>query len=59
MKLKEILEGEVINDCEDIARIMEKIDKYISNLEDKVMYLEIENERLEELLERYSIQNEY
>ncbi len=59
MKLKNILNGEVVNDCEDIARIMEKIDKYISNLEDKIMYLEIENERLEELLERYSIQNEY
>jgi hypothetical protein len=58
MKLKEILKGEIVNNCIDIARIMEKIDRYITKLEIDNEYLVNENQRLEELLERYSIQNE-
>lgn len=33
MKLKEILKGEIINNCTDIARIMERVDRYITKLE--------------------------
>lgn len=58
MKLKEILEGEVINDCEDIARIMEKIDKYITKLEENNEDLTNEIERLEGIIERHAIQYE-
>lgn len=50
--------SEIINNCEDIARVMEKVDKYITNLEEKVQYLESENERLEEIIERHAIQYE-
>lgn len=58
MKLKNILNGEVINDCEDIARIMEKIDKYIIKLEEENNDLKNEVERLEEIIERHAIQYE-
>ena len=58
MKLKEILEGEVINDYEDIARIMEKIDKYIVKIEEENEDLKNEIERLEEIIERHAIQYE-
>lgn len=58
MKLKNILNGEVINDCEDIARVMKKIDKYIIKLEEENNDLKNEVERLEEIIERYAIQYE-
>jgi len=58
MKLKNILNGEVVNDCEDIARIMKKIDKYIIKLEEENNDLKNEIERLEEIIERHAIQYE-
>ena len=58
MKLKNILNGEVVNDYEDIARIMEKIDKYIIKLEEENNDLKNEIERLEEIIERHAIQYE-
>ena len=58
MKLKNILNGEVVNDYEDIARIMEKIDRYIIKLEEENNDLKNEIERLEEIIERHAIQYE-
>lgn len=44
--------SEIINDCEDLARVMEKIDKYINKIEKENSELIIENERLEDIIGR-------